>query len=129
MGKGTNMNWKFWQKNAKQGLDYAPKAKKLPRPKDLPFSVGRHLVTELNCNPDWVWTLKSVSRPVEGVKGQYEVLVFNEEAAIAKGIAIHNYNDLNANSELILFEGRYEKDNPNVEVTVRRKELIKTAAA
>jgi hypothetical protein len=31
--------------------------------------------------------------------------------------------------ELILFEGRYEKDNPNVEVRVRRKELIKTAAA
>ena len=129
MGKVSQMNWKFWQKNAKQGFEDSPKAKKLPRPKDLPFSVGRHLVTMLNCDPDWVWNLKSVSRPVEGVKGQYEVLVFSEEAANAKGIDIRNFTDLNANSELILFEGRYEKDNPYVDVRVRRKELIKTAAA
>lgn len=123
------MKWKFWEKDTVSQPGQAPKARKLSRPKDLPFSVGRYLVTELNCDPDWVWSLKSVSSAAESKKGQFDVLVFSEETAAAKGIEVHNVNDLMANPGLILFEGRYDKDSPKVEVKAVQRNLLRTAAA
>ena len=123
------MKWKFWEKNLNPQPGNAPKPKKLAKPKDLPFSVGRYLVTELNCDPDWVWNLKSISSPDEIKKKRFKVLVFSQETAAAKGVDIHNVNDLTAHPELVLFEGRYEKDTPDVEMTAARKDLMRMSAA
>lgn len=123
------MKWKFWEKNSSPEPGNTSKTKKTARPKDLPFSVGRYLVTELNCDPDWVWSLKSISSADEGKKKQFRVLVFSQETAVGRGIGIHNAEDLTAHPELILFEGRYDKDTPHVEVTAVQKDLLRISAA
>jgi len=123
------MKWKFWEKDLSPETGNVPKTKKTAKPKDLPFSVGRYLVAELNCDPDWVWSLKSISTADEGKKKQFKVLVFSQETAAGRGIGIHNADDLAAHPELILFEGRYEKDMPNVEVTAVQKALLRVSAA
>ncbi len=55
------MAWKFWKR--KREGEEATKARKLPRPTNIPEPVGRYLVVNLGGEPDWVWRLKSVVRP------------------------------------------------------------------
>ena len=57
------MNWKFWEKKGE-----GTQVKKLPRPKELPSSVGRFLMVNLKQDPDWVWSLRCVVRQREGKK-------------------------------------------------------------
>ncbi len=109
------MNWKFWEKSTD-----AQGAAKLPKPKDLPSGVGKFLVVNLRHDPDWVWALKSVSRPKEGArKGVFEVRVFSETDARNKGVSVKNFNTLTEHPELILFDGFYDKNTWAVKIEQR----------
>lgn len=119
------MGWKFWQKaNAEPG---APKAKKLPRPKELPSGIGRFLVVDLGLEPDWVWNLKAVSAPREENRKQLNIRVFDEGQASARKVYVKNYTTLDDHPELILFEGWYDKEDWKIDIRDVRN--VRDAAA
>lgn len=118
------MSWKFWQNNS--GGEKAPK---LSRPKELPSGVGRYLVVDLKNDPDWVWTLKSVSMPKDGSKSAFLIRIFDDTTAMAKGVSVKNHTSLDDHPELILFEGWYDKYTWAMEIKENSSNLIRTPAA
>lgn len=104
------MSWKFWEKDGNG---------KLSGPKQMPGPVGRELVIHSGSDPDWVWNLKCVERPKDGVQNCYEVRIFDENAAAQKGIAVRNYTSMDQAPDLILFEGWYDRKSNRAEVVKR----------
>jgi hypothetical protein len=90
----------FWKKS-KSGL---------LGPNELPNSVGRDIVRYLGGDPDKTWDLKAVMRPKEGHQDIFEVRVFNAAQAASKKIIIKDYDSLNENQELILYDGLYSTE-------------------
>jgi len=103
------MSWNFWKKKSVEGVPQEAKVEKLTRPQNLPQAVGRDIIVELGKDPDWVWHLKSVVRPTHEEINRYDVRVFDETQASARGVRVANYNSLNEHPELILFEGWYDR--------------------
>jgi hypothetical protein len=103
--KEPQMGWKFWHKE--EGA--AEKAPKPSKPKDLPSPVGRTLVVDLKQNPDWVWSLKCVMRPLGSSEGVFEMRIFDPKQAWDRSIEIKAYNSLDDHPELILFSGTFRK--------------------
>lgn len=109
------MSWKFWEKKADAEASTGTKAAKLPRPKELPFPVGKHLVVALGHDPDWVWGLKAVVRPREGGgKDAFDVRVFSDNDAVMKKVTVKNYHSLDDQGDLILFDGWFDKKTMEV---------------
>lgn len=105
------MNWKFWQKN-----ETAATGPKLPRPKELSNAVGRYLVVNLKHDPDWVWRLKGVSKPRENSKVEFDIRIFDETIAAARGVMVKNYTSLDDHPDLVIFEGWYDKEDWKMEI-------------
>lgn len=103
------MVWKIWMK--KSAGEERPKAKpeKLPRPKDLPQSVGQYLIVKLKKDPDWVWDLKAVMRQRPEGKSSYNLRVFDNYQAILRKVEVKDYTSLEAHPDLILYEGWFDK--------------------
>jgi hypothetical protein len=116
------MNWKFWEKESIKSGEV-----KLPGPKSIPEVVGRYLVVRLGKDPDWVWNLKSVSRPRPEGKTVFDVRVFNEAETAAKGIAVKNYASLDEHPEFIRFEGWYDHKTMKAEIQTKEKPLTRAA--
>jgi hypothetical protein len=110
------MGWKFWQKEDQGG------EKKLPRPKDLPQEVGRHLVVSEGYDPDWVWSLKSVVKPRENSRTTMDIRIFSEEAASQKALAVKDYHSLDRHPDLVLFAGWYDRESRTVKMDNLMKE-------
>jgi len=97
------MNWKFWEKNrSNTGV-------KLTKPKELPQSVGKHLVVDLNYDPDWVWGLKVVFIEKEGHKNLFDFRIFDPNHATIQCIDVTNYRSLDEHANMIIFDGWYNK--------------------
>jgi len=109
------MSWIFWKKKSKMVEVSDVKEENFSKPKAIPEPVGRYLVVDLGKSPDWVWQLKGVLRSKED-KYQYDVRVFDEAQARAKGVSVKNYITLDEHPELILFEGWYDKKYNSVHV-------------
>lgn len=107
------MSWKFWDKRP------AENGPKLSGPKQMPGPIGREMVMKTGENPDWVWNLKCVERPRDGVENCYDVRVFDEGSAAKKGISVRNYTSLDQTPDLILFEGWYNRKTNKAEVVKR----------
>ena len=116
------MNWKFWKKPE------SGEVKKLPKPKDIPPSVGRQLVVQFKQDPDWVWSLKSVERHQEGSKKKYDVRVFDETETRSKGVRVLNYETLDQYPQLVLFEGWFDKESYDAHLEQKRSQPTKKAA-
>ena len=85
--------------------------------KDIPETVGRHLVVKLHKDPDWVWSLKGVvKRRQPDAKTAFDVRVFDERDAASKRVSVKNYKTLDEHPELILFSGWYDKKTLQVHV-------------
>ncbi len=82
---------------------------KLSGPKDIPELVGRNLVVDEKQNPDWVWTMKGVVRPTDN-KHVFYCRVFDPTKASSAGVKVNDWNSLNGHSELILWEGYFDKE-------------------
>ena len=117
------MSWKFWEKKGETGAPAGTKVAKLPGPKELPYPVGRVLVTELHNDPDRVWQLKAVVRPrPEGGKDAFDVRVFSAGDAAAKNVSVRDYNSFEGeNADLILFEGWFDKKSMKAHLEARTK--------
>ena len=110
----------FWNKRIKTTDPNTSQKSKLKPPSDLPHQVGRHLVVNLQKDPDWVWDLKAVVKPVEGGKKSARHFRIYDPAQSAKqGIKILNYDSLDACPELILYEGDFDKDSNAVSLADR----------
>lgn len=110
------MGWRFWQKNTGAKETQTAKGPKLSRAKELPNEVGRHLVVTKGYEPDWVWSLRSVTRSTENSSTRLEIRIFSAETASQKGVWVKNFSSLDAHPELILFSGWYDKSNRRVQL-------------
>ena len=113
------MNWKFWKAKNENGQ----RSSKLPRPKDLPDRVGMYLVTQLKLDPDWAWSLKGVVRPTKE-KYNFEIRVFDPKEAVISEVVVRDFDSLDNCPELILFEGRFNKNTGWVDI---RRTVTKAA--
>lgn len=111
------MNWKFWQK----GESGAP-GQGLPKPKDLPEAVGRHLVVDLSQDPDWVWTLKAALRPREENRDIKDIRIFSPDKADAADVTVRNFTSLDGHPELVLYEGWFNSKTHKMQLTAKSTE-------
>jgi hypothetical protein len=112
----NEMSWKFWEKSASKEVPEKVLKEKALKTREIPDTVGRELVTKMGKDPDWVWKLKAALRQRPDAKSAFDFRIFSEEQAGSKKVAIKNYDSLDANPELILFEGWYDKKTNKVEV-------------
>jgi hypothetical protein len=117
------MNWKFWQKEKQQGHPSGTGEIKLTKPRELPDRVGMYLVTKLSLDPDWVWNLKCVLRPLADHKNVFDIRIFNPETGAAKGVTVANFNSLDTHPELILFSGSFDKKTGKVQLEENLKQV------
>ena len=116
------MNWKFWAKKEPETRSLHSKGKgndskkKLPRPKELPQMIGRHMVAVLNLDPDWVWDLRAVLSPKDDAKDVFMIRIFDPKTALAQGVTVAHYNSLDDHPELILFKGWFHKRSEQFEL-------------
>jgi hypothetical protein len=110
------MNWKFWKKQNHLESSAGTKEAKLTRPKELPDRVGRHLVTQLKEDPDWVWSLKCTLRLRSVEKNVFEIRIFNPATAEREGVSVVDFNSLDDYPELILFSGSFNKNTGSVQL-------------
>lgn len=100
----------FWNKRIKNSDPQTLQKPRLKPPMNLPHQVGRHLVVNLQKDPDWVWNLKAVVKPVEGGNKMARRFRIYDPAQPAKqGIKIFDYDSLDAFPDLILYEGDFDK--------------------
>ncbi|MFH2092464.1 MAG: hypothetical protein ABIJ31_08880 [Pseudomonadota bacterium] len=117
------MRFDFWNINKKDtGV-------KQSKPKDLPQNVGMRMVTKLNYDSDWVWSLKMVAKLKEGRKTVYDFRAFDPLKAKEKGIHVSDYASLDGQPGLILFDGWYKKDTNEMEIKDRCKAMKMEGAA
>lgn len=102
------MKWKFWHKEGD--------APKLSRPKELPVPVGIHLVTKLQQDPDWVWSLRAVLKGVPDQRHVFDFRIFSPLSTRLQGLSIDDFNSLESHPDLILFEGRFNKSDGYVQM-------------
>ena len=117
------MNWKFWQKEKQQAKSSKTGEIKLAKPRDLPQQIGMFLVTQLNLDPDWVWNLKCVMRPLADQKNVFEIRIFNPETGAAKGVMVANFHSLDKHPHMILFSGTFDKKTGKVQIEQLLKEV------
>ena len=109
------MNWKFWKKQPTDGNGGASAAK-MDRPRELPETVGRKMVVEMKLDPDLVWSLRSVSRPLEGRPKTKELRIFNPVKANQAGFVVKNWTSLDDRPELIMYVGYFDKSSNQAEI-------------
>lgn len=102
------MNWKFWKKDI-SGDGSGQVAKKLPRPRDLPQELGRHLVVEDGLDPDRVWGWKCVMHSRDGSSALFDFRIFSETAAADKNVRVRDYTSLDTHDDLILYQGWFDR--------------------
>ena len=107
------MNWKFWKKGSSKEPE---KAKKYPKPKELPEAVGRKLVVNLKVDPDEAWSLRYVSRPSEIKPGGQDFRLFAPNKTAKAGLFVRDWSSLDDNPDLILYEGHFNRSSKTVEL-------------
>ncbi len=96
----------------------------------VPNFVADKVVMSLQINSDfsnhWV-KYKGVARPHNGVKGGYDIRVFDESETIKTGNKVIDYAFLDAHPDLVHFEGWFNDKTKIAEINDVRK-LNKTSA-
>ena len=110
----------FWNKWFKKNVPGPSQKHRLKPPIDLPHQVGRYLVVNLGEDPDWVWDLKAVIKPIEGGKKSLRRFrVYDPVQSAKQWIKILDYDSLDAYPGLILYAGDFDKDTNAVSFSVR----------
>jgi hypothetical protein len=94
---------KFWEhEKNKTGEE------RLPRPDEIPQSIGIYLAVKENKDPKWVWKLKGVVRPTEK-KSAFYCRLFDEAKAAKTGVNVKDWHSLDEHLDLIIWEGYFDK--------------------
>jgi hypothetical protein len=111
------------------GQSQAPQSQapteKLPKPKDILSPIGQRLVTEFNQDPDWVWYLKSVTKPAAEGENRHDFRVFDPREIARQKVVVKNYHHLDSHPELILYHGWVNTKRNEVEIHDTRAEIKK----
>lgn len=110
------MGWKFWQAKITESSAAIKGVKKLSRPKELPYEVGRHLVVVDGYSPDWVWQLKSVLKPRDISHNVFDFRIFSPESATESNVSVKDYHTLDRYPELIIFTGWVDRETGKVQI-------------
>ena len=89
---------------------------KLPRPKEIPQPVGQALVVTHRQDPDWVWSLMAVTRPMADTPDQSEFRVYSPQEAVQKGVHVRDWRSLDDHQELIQYFGWVNKHTRQMEL-------------
>jgi len=93
------------------------------KPISIPGYIGKHLVRLMAKMPHtgthWV-QLKAVIRQKSENPNAFDLLVFDEWEANEKTVKITDYASLDANPELIQFEGWFDSKAKHVEVELKK---------
>ncbi len=98
----------------------ASKAEKYSGPKELPELVGRHLVTNMKKDPDWVWHLKAVVRESPKAKKAFEVRVFDEASVAQQKVKVKDWTTFDQHPNLIMYEGWFDKEALTAELEAKK---------
>ncbi|BEQ14442.1 hypothetical protein [Desulfoferula mesophila] len=90
---------------------------KSEKPREIHAAVGRELVVTYKEDPDWVWKLKQVQRPSEQGKDIRDFRVYDASVAAGRGVAVRNFESLDAHPELVLYHGWLNKKNNDVQLS------------
>ncbi len=93
---------------------------KLSSPKEILQPVGQTLVISYKLDPDWVWSLKTVTRAENETAQQVDFRVYEAHEASSSGVAVKNYHSLDDHPEVILFSGWLNKKTKNFELVDHR---------
>lgn len=118
------MGWKFWQKNETAAAPSGDKTQRRGKPRDLPPEVGRHLVVEQGLDPDWIWSLTCVRKPIENSKSAFDIRIFSSENVAQHGVKVRDYASLDNHMDLVIFAGWYEKETRSVQLERLIKEVV-----
>jgi len=112
------LNWRFWdrKKPARSILAANYRRNIPPKPKELPYRIGRYLVVHLSKDPDWVWSLKCVMQVKDNQKEIWDFRIFNPLQVKEKGVVVNSCATLDDYPELILYQGWYDKSSWNFEI-------------
>ena len=96
-------------------------SEKLPGPKRIPDPVGQSLVVTFKEDSNWTWSLKAVMKP-DGNKDSFSIRVFSDSMAGSAKVSIKDYHSLDEHTELILYEGSFDKVNKKATLQPRYKQ-------
>jgi hypothetical protein len=107
------MKLAFWKRNEKNA---AGKRARSHRPRELSDRIGIYLVTQMKEDPDWVWSLRSVSRPRENNRDVHDIRIYDPRAARENQIEVEDFASLDGHPQLVLFRGLVNKNAGTVEL-------------
>ena len=106
------MNFKFWKHNQPH-----PEPKdRSARPKELSDPLGIYLVTKLNQDPDWVWSLRFVARSREPNRHVCDIRIYDPRDAWNGHLEVKNYASLDNHPEMVLYSGVIDKSTDVVQL-------------
>ncbi len=76
------------------------------------------MVVSMKIDPDVVWALKYVSRPVEGHKKAQEFRIFSSDKAFGAGVTVKDWSSLDNRPDLILYSGCYDRETEKIDFSV-----------
>ena len=89
----------------------------LTGPQQIPAVVSKHLILWKKVDPFWIPQLKAVVRSDLTSRKAFDIRIFDEDEARAKGIAVHNYYSFDEFEELLLYEGWFNPEIAYVSLT------------
>ena len=97
------------------------KIEKLPGPKRVPKMIELLLVDEYKIDPEIVEILKMVVRHRQQKEKIFDCRIFDPEEAEALGVKVVDYNSLSDHTDMILYDGWFDEDSKQVELSEKRK--------
>ena len=97
------------------------KVEKLPGPKRVPKMIELFLIDEYKIDPEIVEILKMVMRHRQQKEKIFDCIIFDPEEAEALGVKVVDYNSLSDHTDMILYDGWFDEDSKQVELSEKRK--------
>lgn len=114
----------FGKKQA--GASAEERREKLSRPMDILQPVGQSLVITYKLNPDWVWSLKTVTRSYTDAPHRVEFRAYDPQEVSTIGLAVKNFYTLDQHHDMILYSGWVDKKTKEMELIDHRTDSKKT---
>jgi len=87
---------------------------------EIPTPVQNYLASEKKIDPEIVKLLKAVVLSTSEAE-ELKIRIFDNSDALARGITVKNWNSLDENPDLILWEGLFDKKSKSVKLEERKK--------
>src|SRR4030042_354777 len=107
----------FWRKKSVREEE---KGEKLSGPKEIPEVAQHYLVTQGKMGPDLVKLLKAVLRKSITEETGFNIRVFDDSEALARGVQVKDYTSLDECPDLIIYEGWFDEGAKQVKLEEKK---------